>query len=236
LKFALCRFEDEGAWIGRIVRDFEGAVEAAIGRRQAVFHASLAGGNTPEPAYRALAAAPSLAALSGKIRIHLWVGDEREVPADSPMRNGKMIASVFGEGAAFVSAVASWRHPPVVHLWPEGDREKACVAYAEEIEKTIGGMPVFDLAILGMGADGHTAGLFSMADAMAESLAIATEAPSQPVSRMTMSAALLRRSRHTMIFVRGLEKTAMLDKVLKDDRFPLNIAAGSPATIYYLEA
>jgi 6-phosphogluconolactonase len=236
LRFELCRFEEEGAWTGRIVRDFEGAVEAAIGRRQAVFHASLAGGNTPEPAYRALAAAPSLAALSGKIRIHLWVGDEREVPAESPLRNGKMIASVFGEGAASVSAVASWKHPPIVHLWPEGDRKKACAAYAEEIEKTIGGRPVFDIAILGMGADGHTAGLFSMADTMAESLAIATEAPSDPVSRMTMSAALLKRSRRAMVFVRGREKKAMLDEVLKDGRFPLNMAAGSPATIYYLEA
>lgn len=236
MSFTLCRFGDEGAWIGRIVLDFTGAVEAALGRRQAVFHASLAGGNTPEPAYRALAAAPSLAALSGKIRIHLWVGDEREVPAESPSRNGKMIASVFGEGAASVSAVASWNHPPVVHLWPEGDREKACAAYAEEIEKTISGMPVFDLSILGMGADGHTAGLFSMADTMAESLTVTTEAPSHPVSRMTMSAALLKRSRHTMVLVRGREKKAMLDEILKDDRFPLNMAAGSPATIYYLEA
>lgn len=236
MSFTLCRFEDEGAWIGGIVLDFTGAVEAALGRRQAVFHASLAGGNTPEPAYRALAAAPSLAALSGKIRIHLWVGDEREVPAESPSRNGKMIASVFGEGAASVNAAASWNHPPVVHLWPEGDREKACAAYAEEIEKTIGGMPVFDLSILGMGADGHTAGLFSMADTMAESLTVTTEAPSHPVSRMTMSAALLKRSRHTMVLVRGREKKAMLDEILKDDRFPLNMAAGSPATIYYLEA
>ena len=237
MKFALCRFEDEGAWIGRIVLDFTGAVEAAAGRRQAVFHASLAGGNTPEPAYRALAAAPSLAVLSGKIRIHLWVGDEREVLADSPLRNGKTIASVFGEGAASSNAtVATWRHPPFVHLWPEGDRKKACAAYAEEIEKTIGERPVFDLSILGMGADGHTAGLFSMVDAMAESLAIATDAPFYPVSRMTMSAALLKRSRCAMVLVRGCEKKAMLDEVLKDDRFPLNMAAGSPATIYYLEA
>lgn len=153
-----------------------------------------------------------------------------------------MIASVFGEGAApapraaGAPSVASWKHPPVVHLWPEGDREKACVAYTEEIEKAIGARPAFDLSVLGMGADGHTAGLFSLADTMAESLTVTTEAPSHPVSRMTMSAALLKRSRHTMVLVRGREKKAMLDKVLKDDRFPLNMAAGSPATIYYLEA
>ena len=71
---------------------------------------------------------------------------------------------------------------------------------------------------------------------MAESLAIATEAPSYPVSRMTMSAALLKLSRRTMVFVRGREKKAMLNEVLEEDRFPLNMAAGSPATIYYLEA
>jgi 6-phosphogluconolactonase len=242
LRFSLYRFEEEGAWIGRIVLDFTGAVEAAIGRRQAVFHASLAGGNTPEPAYRALAAAPSLAALSGKIRIHLWVGDEREVPADSPLRNGAMITSVFGEGAAPAASPiagtpssAEWKLSFLLHLWPEGDREKACAAYAGEIEKTIGEKPAFDLAVLGMGADGHTAGLFSLADTMAESLAIATEAPSHPVSRMTMGAALLKRSRQTMVLVRGREKKATLDEVLKNDRFPLNLAAGSPATIYYLE-
>lgn len=231
----LWRFADEAGWTGRILSDFEAAVRAAIGRGQDAFHASLAGGNTPEPAYWAIAAAPSLASLSGQILIHFWVGDERDVPADSPLRNGRMIASVFGEGAVATATAVAWKRPPILHLWPEGGREKACALYARELIASMGDQPVFDLAILGMGADGHTAGLFSMAETDPDLLTIPTTALFEPTSRMTMGASLLKASRRSMIFVRGRDKLKTLEAVLDGGAFPLDRVIGTGSVFYYLE-
>ena len=239
VKYAFYRFLDQAAWIARILADVETAAIAAIHRGQSTFNVSLAGGKTPEPVYRSLASDPSLAALSARISFHLWVGDEREVPADSPLRNGRMIASVFGDGAG---AAGAWARPPVLHLWPEGEAGKAgkaCAAYAREIEGMLGASPAFDLAILGMGADGHTAGLFSAEDAASRDpagLTLKTTAPSEPRSRMTMSASLLSRSRGTMILVSGREKEPMIEAVLAGGIFPLALATGPGAAFYYWES
>lgn len=239
------RFDNEEAWLNAIVADFLSAIQAAIDRGQSAFHASLAGGGTPEPAYRALAAAPSFAALCGRIDIHLWVGDEREVPADSPDRNGRMIVSAFGGEAR------AGRSAAVIHTWPEGDRLAACAAYSRELSLALGPLPIFDLALLGMGADGHTAGLFSIADIAASDgaasfevagaplgippIAIATTAPFEPRRRMTLAASVLKRSRVAMILARGREKAAMLDALAKGGLFPIALATGQNALFYYLE-
>jgi 6-phosphogluconolactonase/glucosamine-6-phosphate isomerase/deaminase len=242
LRHSIHRFSDETTWIERILRDFEGALRMAIGRGQVVFHVSLAGGNTPEPVYRALAVAPSIAGLSAEILIHLWVGDERDVPAESPLRNGRMIASAFGEG----TAAACWQRPPHLHFWPQGDRLDSCTVYAREMLAAMGERPVFDLVLLGLGVDGHTAGLFPpVAGETAPTLQVhlatltrltkLTTAPSEPKSRMTMSSDLLKSARRAMVLVRGREKQEILGMVSEGGAFPVNSAIAPSAVFYYLE-
>jgi|GEM_PF-498347 len=255
------RFGDEAAWLSAIVGDFLAAIQAAIDRGQSAFNANLAGGGTPEPVYRALAAAPSFAALGGRIDIHLWVGDERDVPADSPDRNGRMIASAFGAtafgagegGAAGAGAAAPTRgRSPIIHSWPVGDRLTVCTMYSRELSSALGPLPIFDLAVLGMGVDGHTAGLFSIADIAASDggaasfeaagtplgippIAVPTTAPFEPRRRMTLASSALKRSRATMILARGREKAVTLDAIAKGDPFPIALATGPNALVYYLE-
>ena len=257
------RFSDEAAWISAIVADFQAAIQTAIDRGQSAFNANLSGGGTPEPVYRALAAAPLFAALGGRIDIHLWVGDEREVPADSPHRNGRMIASAFGAGkeearegkdaaaAARAAAAPTRGRSPIIHSWPEGDRLAACTVYSQELRNALGILPIFDLAVLGMGVDGHTAGLFSIADIAASDgaasfeatvaqpgnppIAMPTTAPFEPRLRMTLAASVLKRSRATMILARGSEKAATLDAIAKGGLFPIVLATGQNALFYYLE-
>lgn len=220
-------FSDEAAWIGGAVEVVTAAIRGALGRGQERFDATLSGGTTPAPAYAALAASPAVAGLAARIALHFWVGDERGVPADSPDRNGAAIAAALA-GADVV-----------LHRWPEGDRAAAGALYAEEIRAALGPFPVFDLAILGMGADGHTAGLFSMDQVRASEapgvLTIATQAPSPPLDRMTMGAALLRRSRSVMVLLRGEAKADALRAALAGGPCPAAAVAGRDAAFYYLE-
>ncbi len=157
------------------------------------------------------------------------------MPADSSDRNGAVIAAAL----AAVLDPADGKPSAILHRWPEGDRAAACVLFADEIGAALGSEPIFDLAILGMGADGHTAGLFSM-DAVGASeapsiLTLSTKAPSPPAERMTMGAALLRRSRSVMVFLRGKAKADTLRAVLSGGALPAASVAGRNAVFYYLE-
>jgi 6-phosphogluconolactonase len=239
----LLAFSDEAAWIGAAVDAVETAVRQAVERGQERFDATLSGGTTPAPLYAALAASPAVAGLAARIALHFWVGDERDVPADSPDRNGTVIAAALAGilvGAPPQRGFAPRRGAPAtLHAWPEGDRATACARYAGEISAALGAEPIFDLAILGMGADGHTAGLFTMEQVAASEahgiLALSTRAPSPPRDRMTMGATLLRRSRSAMVLLRGKAKEETLRAVLAGGSFPAAAVAGLEAVFYYLE-
>ena len=226
------RFDEEADWVESLVSAFLREVGKAVQRGQSDFHANLAGGKTPEPLYRALAAAPALAVASGDILIHLWVGDEREVPPDSDLRNGKMIASIFGAG----TAANAWKRPPVLHLWPSGRGEAVRGAYARELLEVVGQPLIFDLSILGMGNDGHTAGLFSVDEARerSDSIVLSTLAPAEPKRRMTLSAEALGDARRVLVLIRGPEKGKLLESLLKGQAYPLSHVVGASGVFYYL--
>ena len=258
----LLAFSDEAAWIGGAVEAVAAAIRGALLRGQRRFDATLSGGTTPAQTYAALAASPAVAGLAARIALHFWIGDERDVPADSPDRNGAIVAAALAGALGTAGGVpAPIRGAPapsrdgipagrntsairgapamVLHRWPEGDRAAACALYAAEIRAALGPLPVFDLAILGMGPDGHTAGLFSMDQVGASEapgvLTLATRAPSPPRDRMTMGAALLRRSRSVMVLLRGEAKADILRAVLAGGAFPAAEVAGGDADFYYLE-
>src|SRR5207247_451329 len=127
--------------------DAEAAAELAAARVAGAVrgggHVSLAGGTTPRRAYEFLAAAPGIDWAA----VHLWFGDERCVPPDDPDSNYRLVAE------SLLSRVAI---PPAnVHrVRGEDDPDSAAAAYAEEIRGV-----ELDLALLGLGEDGHTASL-----------------------------------------------------------------------------
>ena len=151
------------------------AQEAAAARGR--FAAALSGGETPRALYRMLARQQ----FSQKIpwrRVQLYWGDERCVPPDDS-------ASNFG-----MARVAFLKHVPLpeanVHrVHGEEEPGAAALSYEKELralaalERPKSELPVFDLVLLGLGGDGHTASLFPHGDALtvAERFAVATEAP-----------------------------------------------------------
>lgn len=207
---------------------------------QGELHLCLSGGSTPKPIYEALASDAAFKAATNSRAVHLWMGDEREAPEGSGHRNSEMIAHTFEAAGfknfAFREPQNSENATPVatatanganerdtgraglfLHAWPGGPRDAAAPVYAEEIAtfanpKLRAGLPFFDLVILGMGEDGHTAGLFRAEDfgRDRDSLVILTQAPQEPVSRMTMTPQLLSASNKTLVMMRGLPKLRLL--------------------------
>ena len=168
---------------------------AARGR----FAIVLAGGNTPRGVYAMLRDAGSDKTLTDWSRWDIWFGDERCALPDDPQRNSMMAR------AAWLDHVAIPRDQ--IHAIPtELGAETAASVYADALR----GVDDFDLVLLGLGEDGHTASLFpdhdmgARADAP-DALAVFA-APKPPPQRVTLSAARLGRAREILFLVEGESK------------------------------
>jgi len=169
-----------------------GAAQAIDERGQ--FHLVLAGGNTPRGIYHGLSAAQT-----DWSAWHVYFGDERCLPADNAARNSRMAAD------AWLDCVPI----PVfqVHAIPgELGAIEAARMYAG-ILQTVGD---FDLVLLGLGEDGHTASLFpdhewGAAPGSPDTLAV-FDAAKPPPQRVSMSALRLSRSRQVLFLVSGESK------------------------------
>jgi len=195
------RFTAAAAWVARGRALMEGALALSLRRGAGHARLCLAGGQTPEGLYRSLASLR----FHG-LQVDLYAGDEREVAADSPSRNGRMIREAF-TGAA-------WAPPPRLVPWSEGSATEAALQMDRRIRCAIGsGDAFFDLVVLGIGEDGHTAGLFPGDPAVSEKerFAIASTAPVEPRSRMSFTIPALVSTRAMFFFLRGPGKAAIVD-------------------------
>ncbi len=177
--------------------------------RGADVHFAVAGGSTPRRAYELLAS------MQGTwSHVHLWLGDERCVAADHEDANQRMLDE------SLLSKLRSHEGP---HLHPvRGDLqpEDAAWLYARELVATIGEQPVFDLVLLGLGEDGHTASLFpgDPAALSAEAPVIGVRgAPKPPPERITLTLPVLRRARFTLLLATGEGKKDALARVRAGD-------------------
>lgn len=154
----------------------------------------LAGGTTPATIYRMLRTAET-----DWSRWHIFFGDERCLPADDAGRNSRMAADVW------LDHVSIPRHQ--IHVLPaELGPESAALAYA----KTLYNVGDFDLVLLGLGEDGHTASLFPGNDwgvvADAPDVLAVFDAPKPPPQRVSLSARRLSRARAVLFLVAGETK------------------------------
>jgi 6-phosphogluconolactonase len=179
------------AWVNR------SAAEALAARN--VFHLVLAGGGTPEKLYRALASQQQ-----DWSRWQIWFGDERSLAEHDPQRNSRMAA------LAWLDRVAIPREN--IHAIPaELGATQAAQSYADTLRE----IGTFDLVLLGLGQDGHTASLFPGHPWGAESDAPDTlavfDAPKPPPQRVTLSARRLSDARCVLFLVTGADKRPALN-------------------------
>lgn len=177
-------------------------------RARGAFHIVLAGGSTPRAVYQQLV---TLATDWG--RWHVYFGDERVLPADHPERNSKMASD------AWLTQV------PIplsqIHAMPtELGLEAACAQYATLMRAT----GEFDLALLGLGEDGHTASLFPAHElgktADAPDVLSVRDAPKPPPERLSLSAQRLSRSRQVLFLVTGAGKREPVARWKRGEAIP----------------
>ncbi len=177
---------------------------AATGR----FTLALAGGSTPRAAYALLATD----AFDHRVewgRVHVLWGDERCVPPDDPRSNYRMAKEALLER---VPIPAQQIH----RIRGEDDPEKAAAEYEGELRALLG-REGLDLALLGMGEDGHTASLFPGQAAVHETArwVLAVPTPDATMWRITLTPALLNQARNVTFVVAGAGKAERLQQVLQ---------------------
>lgn len=207
---------------------------AALAARD-VFFVALAGGATPRETYLRLAASPRSEAVDWR-RVHVFFGDERCLPPGHPDRNDK------------AARLALLDRVPIpeknVHAI-EADSPDAAELYESELRaafhlKGAGTVPAFDLVLLGLGEDGHTASLFPGHPELEEArhLAVRVEgAPKPPSERITLTFPVLNAARHALFLVTGVGKRAAAAKLRAGDpAIPAGRVAAARTTLLLDEA
>jgi 6-phosphogluconolactonase len=196
--------EETARAVAAEVRD---ALAAAIAARGAA-HLSLAGGHTPRRAYALLG--PMLRDLG---EVHLWFGDERCVPPDDPESNYRLVAETLLPEAGVPDA-------RVHRIVGERPPAEAAAAYADELRRLLppgpDGVPALDVALLGLGEDGHTASLFP-GDPVVErtdALTFAVRAVKPPPDRITLSLPVLRTAGRAILLAEGEGKRDAVTRVM----------------------
>jgi 6-phosphogluconolactonase len=182
------------------------------------FSLNLAGGSTPKRVYELLAG-PAFKAYIDWQKVHLFWGDERCVPFDHPDSNYRMVHEAL---------IAHVPIPPDhVHRMPveSGSPEAAAALYEKELQRFYGAdtldpaRPLFDVTLLGLGPDGHTASLFPGTAALDERKAWATAVVGvKSEARISLTYPALESSAAILFLVAGAEKREALAGVFAQDR------------------
>jgi 6-phosphogluconolactonase len=169
-------------------------------------HIALSGGSTPKRAYEL--AARSDADLSAAT---LWLGDERLVPEDDERSNLRMVRT------ALTDRLPEERRPRLMPVDTSLGPDAAAAEYEAMLLRTIGGHPRLDLALMGLGPDGHTASLFPGQPAVAETQRYAVGVPDagmEPmVPRVTLTLPLFNTAREVVFLVAGADKAEAVARV-----------------------
>jgi 6-phosphogluconolactonase len=210
----LRRFADLDALSQAAADDLAGIARAAVAER-GVCHIALSGGSTPRRLFQLLVQRGP-AALPWR-QLALWWGDERTVPPDHPDSNYRMAREALIDPAAAFGLLPAQVHrisgELAVPAAAAADYERALVA-------ALGAPPRFDLVLLGMGPDGHTASLFPRSPALDETAhwVVANPVTSPLVhgttTRITLTAPAINAARTVRFLVAGADKAAALAQVL----------------------
>jgi 6-phosphogluconolactonase len=195
-------------------RQFVQAARHAIEKRGR-FTVALSGGSTPRSLFELLARRPYREQIAWA-KVHVFWGDERDVPSDHEDSNQRMAREVL------------LRHVPIppgnIHVILTGQltADQAAARYAEDIRDFFqpkpGELPEFDMILLGLGEDGHTASLFPHTQALSapgDRIFVANPVPQLKTIRLTLTADVINNADNVVFLVSGKAKAKVLYTVFK---------------------
>ncbi len=207
---------------------------AAGGNRVAI---CLTGGSSPTQLYRLLATDPYRNQIPWD-RVHWFIGDERFVPAADPLNNMGMARRIFLDRCAPAANI----HPIPTDA---ADPREAARRYESELQSFYGAnelvpsRPLFDVVLMGVGPDGHTASLFPDYPAIEEIERWVVGVPQAHVEpfvpRVTLTLPALNSCREMLFEVAGAEKRTILTRVLDGENLPANRARSTGETIWLVD-
>jgi len=197
--------------VARAAADLVVEASAAAGERFAI---CLAGGSTPQAVYRLLASQEYRDRIEWD-RWYVFFGDERQVPLNDPRSN-------FGNARESLL-----RHVPIpgTRIHPMTDANE----YEGLLRAFFGESPDFDLLMLGMGDDGHTASLFPDSIALLEDERWVIEPPDvvQGMARITLTLPAVNAARRKLFLVCGVAKHPALARIAAGERLPASLVEGA---------
>jgi 6-phosphogluconolactonase len=197
----------------------------------------LSGGSSPKQLFQLLATEAYRSRIPWD-RVHWFIGDERFVPADSPLNNMTMARQAFLDRCA-----------PAANIHPiptdSPDPLDAARRYEHELKSFYGAneldpaRPLFDVVLMGVGPDGHTASLFPGYPAIEETVHWVIDVPKAHVEpfvpRVTLTLPALGCCREMLFEASGAGKRAILTRVLDGEDLPANRARSQGETIWLLD-
>ncbi len=197
----------------------------------------LTGGSSPKQLYALLATDAYRSQIPWQ-RVHWFIGDERFVPADDPLHNMGMARRIFLDACAPAANI----HPIPTDT---GNPDEAARRYESELKSFHGAnalgsaRPLFDVVLMGVGSDGHTASLFPDYPAIEETKRWVVGVPHAHVEpfvpRVTLTLPALNSCREMLFEVAGSEKRAILTRVLAGENLPANRARSTGETIWLVD-
>ena len=196
---------------------------------QPIVHVCLTGGNAANAMYERFAELAEGSDLDAA-KLQLWWGDERFVPATDPDRNSLQAVSRLARTVSIKSAD--------IHMMAAKDGRKDSHECAAEYEAELGETH-FDIMLLGVGEDGHTASIFPnhpSFDPTTRNVIGVTDAPKAPADRITLTIPALNRSDETWVIATGAAKADAVARALAGDlSLPAAHVHGAVATLWYLD-
>src|SRR3954449_2710560 len=210
---------------------------ARIGANSHRIAICLTGGSSPKQLYELLGDEPYRHQIPWE-RVHWFIGDERFVPAGDPLNNMGLARRCFLNRCA-----------PLVNIHPiatdAASPDEAAQRYEADLKAFYGadgldrGKPLFDLVLMGVGPDGHTASLFPGYPAASETERWVVGVPQAHVEplvpRVTLTLPVLASCREMLFEVSGQQKRAILTRVINGDNLPATRAQSIGETVWLVD-
>ncbi len=216
-----------------LVKSFTEFVEARIGEKEGSFHVALSGGNTPKAWFDYLA--DQKATKIPWEKVHLYWGDERCVPPDHPESN-------YGMTKKHLLDHIQIPNGNIHRICGECDPEVGAARYSDHLSETLPGeaLPRFDLVILGIGEDGHTASIFPHEIDLwvSDEICVVATHPVSGQHRISLSGRVINNAKEVAFLVTGLAKAEKVSAILNESPGSANYPASlvkSKITHWFLD-